>query len=232
MNDKTQDVARRLESLPPLLAHGRTDDAIQLLRDCLEIEPHHPIVLIQLGELLRHTPEIVSGVESLRKGLAIQPTNVIGWLSLASALRTLSQPDGAQAAFRSVLDLDPNRIEALNDLGTLLMDQFDWAGAISLFQRASDLAPAILGIRMNLARALAQDGRSKEALEIAQTVAAAHPNADTGASQLIAELTRPVTPNEMSHSLAGRHYNLKATDSNDQTLIEPDLDPAKAAHPV
>ena len=229
MTDKSRDAMHRLEALPPLLAHGKTDEAIQLLRDCLEMEPHHPVALIQLGELLRHTPDIVSGVEFLRKGLAIQPTNLIGWLSLASALRTLSQPDGAQAAFRTVLDLDPNRIEALNDLGTLLMDQSDWAGAASLFQRASNLAPGMPGIRMNLARALAQDGRSKEALDIAETVAATHPNENTGAAQFIAELSRPATPIELSQSLAGRHYNLKATGSDDRTLIEPDLSPPKAA---
>jgi tetratricopeptide (TPR) repeat protein len=228
MTDSTQDVAHRLKSLPSLIGKGKIDEAIQVLRECLEIEPHHPVALIQLGELLRHTPDIVFGVELLRKGLAIQPTNTIGWLSLASALRALSQPDGAQAAFRTVLDLDPDRIEALNDLGTLLMDQLDWDGAILLFRRASELAPGTPGIRINLARALAQDGRSVEALDIVQTVVATHPNV-VGIAQLISELTRPVTPNEMSQSLAGPHYNLKATSSNDQMLIEPELKSANAA---
>ena len=219
----TQDVMRRLTSLAPLLAGSKTEDAIHLLRQCLDIEPFNPIVLIQLGELLRHTPDIVAGVELLRRGLAIQPTNTIGWLSLASALRTLSQPDGAQAAFRSVLDLDPNRIEALNDLGALLMDQSDWAGAISMFRRASELSPTTSGIRMNLARALAQDGRSNEALEIAEEVAAAQTGASSSAAQFVAELKRPATLAELSHSLAGRHYNVKATGSDDETLMEPAL---------
>lgn len=199
-----------MRSLVNLLANGETENAIHSLRSYLEKDPNNAAALIQLGELLRHTPDIISGVDLLRRGLKIDPKNVIGWLSLASALKSLTQHEGAKAAFRQVLELDEQRVEALNDLGTILMDEGDWSGAIALFQRASDLAPDAQGIRVNLARALAQDGRTQEAIETAQSVLASGQNAAIEASQLILELTRPISANEMAGSLADPHYNVKS----------------------
>ena len=197
-------------SLATYLANGEVENAIHLLRTRVDAHPDDASALIQLGELLRHTPDIIAGVEFLRRGVKISPTNEIGWLSLASALKSLSQNEGAKAAFREVLELNESRIEALNDLGTILMDEGDWSSAIALFQQASNLSPETMGIRINLARALAQDGRTTEALATAQSVLSSSPDGSVEASKLIAEITRPIGAGEMASSLANPHYNIKA----------------------
>lgn len=209
--------AKDLRSLAILLANGESENAINLLRVYLKSHADDPTALIQLGELLRHTPDIIAGVEFIRRGLQMAPSNEIGWLSLASALKSLSQNEAAKVAFREVLELNENRVEALNDLGTIFMDEGDWSGAITLFQRASELSPKTSGIRINLARALAQDGRTKEALTTAQSILLLGQDAAADAWKLIAEITRPLSESEMAGSLASSHYNIKAVGSDQST---------------
>jgi cytochrome c-type biogenesis protein CcmH/NrfG len=208
--------SQSMQSLANLLSNGDNDSAIELLRDHLMRRPDDPVVLIQLGELLRHTSDIVEGVEFLQHGLKIDPLSEVGWLSLASAMRSLSQNDGAKAAFRIVLELNENRVEALNDLGTILMDEGDWSSAIAMFQRATSLSPKALGVQINLAQALAQDGRTQEALATAQSALSSSQGRSIEAKNLVAELTRPIGAGEMANSLAGSHYNLKTIGSDDE----------------
>jgi predicted TPR repeat methyltransferase len=202
------------DSLGPvfaLLRDNKRADAVAWLTEYIERKPDDPRALMQLGELLRHGPDIIRGINLLERALRTAPTLTLGWLSYAAALRTLSRPDGAKAAYRRVLALDPNRVEALNDLATLLMDERDWATAVDLLARACELRPETLGLQMNLAEALAQDGRTEDAAKVAHSVLALDSTDPVGAGMLLSKIGQAPTPLQAPESLLQPLYSLRAS---------------------
>ena len=163
----------------------------------------------------------------MERALSIAPTLALGWLSYAAALRTLSRPDGAKAAYHRVLALEPNRVEALNDLATLLMDEKDWAKAAALLSRACELRPQTLGLRMNLAEALAQDGRIEDAAKVARDVLVIDPTDPVGASMFLAKIGEAPTPLRAPNSFCSRciaferHGGTQSSPAKDHIVVLP-----------
>ena len=87
-----------------------------------------------------------------------------GWFELAGELEG-SSPQEARAAYERVLELDPGHGDAHVNLGRLLHESGDAAGADAHYRRALALDPKNATAAFNLGVALEDLGRGREALD-------------------------------------------------------------------
>jgi tetratricopeptide (TPR) repeat protein len=102
-----------------------------------------------------------------------------------------SAPEKAAAAYERVLELDPDRSDALVNLGLLLHESGDAAGAEARYRRAVEVDPSDATAAFNLGVALEDLGRAREALDAyrrAITLDPASADAHYNASHLCARL--------------------------------------------
>jgi tetratricopeptide (TPR) repeat protein len=102
-----------------------------------------------------------------------------------------SAPEKAVAAYERVLELDPDRSDALVNLGLLLHESGDAAGAEAHYRRAVEVDSSDATAAFNLGVALEDLGRAREALDAyrrAITLDPASADAHYNASHLCARL--------------------------------------------
>jgi len=101
------------------------------------------------------------------------------WFQLASELES-SAPEEAKAAYERVLEIEPSRAEALVNLGRLLHESGDAAGAEARYRRALEADPRSATAAFNLGVALEDLGRGRDALDAYRQALALDPSsADT-----------------------------------------------------
>ena len=91
-----------------------------------------------------------------QRALTVTPDNHIALALHARELRIAGKEDLAIADYRRALQIDPYYTSAHNDLGALLLQRGDVAGAIIQFQQGLKSAPRHVRLRWNLANALAK----------------------------------------------------------------------------
>jgi len=80
------------------------------------------------------------------------------WFYIGAAEAADGKVEKAKAAFEEAIRLNPKDPRPLNDLGFLMEQQGDLAGAMDLYKRALDARPAFVLARTNLAELLAKQG--------------------------------------------------------------------------
>lgn len=86
------------------------------------------------------------------------------WFDIGCALQA-EQPDQAEQAFRNALAADPDHADAAVNLGFLLHERDDVAGAEAAYRQALGAVPAHSTAAFNLAVALEDQDQSDEALD-------------------------------------------------------------------
>jgi Flp pilus assembly protein TadD len=92
--------------------------------------------------------------------------------NLAYCLRRLDRHDEARDALRRALEIDATHAGAMLNLGSLLIDRDDLAGAEAVMRKAAAAHPGDAAIRVNLASALFHQGRYDEAAAAAEAALA------------------------------------------------------------
>lgn len=136
------------------LAHHRASrmaEAATLYRKILVFDPQQVVVWNHLG--VATLSEAV-----IRRALKLVPLLVEGHCNLAAARRAGGDAAGAVASLFAAAVLNPSLAAPLNNLGALERGRGENDRAVSLFRRASLLAPDHPDIHCNLAAALLQAG--------------------------------------------------------------------------
>src|SRR5215472_3088246 len=85
--------------------------------------------------------------------------------------------DAAEAAFRQVLVADPRSAAAYSNLGVIAMRRKEWDRALTLLQKAGNLAPKMSGIRLNIGLVKFRQGDYGEAIPVLSSVVRDEPGA-------------------------------------------------------
>jgi TolB-like protein/Tfp pilus assembly protein PilF len=118
------------------------------------------------------TPEVKKGFDYFQQAIAIDPNYALAYTGLAACYGlgnfmgmrpSESRPKAKEAALKA-LELDDTLAEAHASLATVLMDEWDWAGADREFRRALELNAGIAHIHSGQAWLLAVTGRTVEAI--------------------------------------------------------------------
>ncbi len=151
-----------------LAAVGRVDEAEPQYREAVRLNPEMASGHYGLGQVLRRRGKTQDAKDQFELALRIYPEFARAHFALA----TLAEEQGDRAAARShyedAIRAQSNFTAARRALGLLLMEAGEISEAIEQFRRMSPSADACA----NLAIAYSRQGRSREALAMAQAGAA------------------------------------------------------------
>jgi len=162
---------------------GRLQDAAQLYRQVLTIDPRHADSLHRLGVIAHQKGSHALAVDLLRQAIACRPDAAPYHAHLGLALDGLGRLEEAVESCRRAVTLDPGLPDLHNNLGVLLQRLGRQEDAVACYRKAAELAPHLVEAHNNLGRLLSELGRPGEAqisfrkvIELAPGAADGHAN--------------------------------------------------------
>lgn len=147
-----------------LFAVGKPKEALDAVRQLVEIEPEAPGHWTELGRLLLELGDDNAAIAAMERSLALDETRSPAWNNFGLALKRAKKWQQAVFAFDRALDCDPfNTAPMLNCAEPLL--RLGQAGqALLRLKRAAELAPDKFMIWMNLGAVYVELTDKKNAL--------------------------------------------------------------------
>ena len=97
----------------------RAAEALELLAQARELEPHNSEVAAETGKVLLDEQQYDGALTELSRALSLDPLNALALNNRGVAFAALSQVEAARADFESALRLDPDFAEARENLNRL-----------------------------------------------------------------------------------------------------------------
>lgn len=149
-----------------LVAHKRTNDAINAFRQLARIDPHLTAAHMGLGRLYLQTGRYREAVSSFQKVVAVDRENEPGHIALADALARHGARKQAVASYRKALKLNPSRVETYLKLAAILSDDPEELNeALKYALKAEELAPGDPSAADLIGWIYLKQGEVKNALE-------------------------------------------------------------------
>ena len=142
----------------------RTDEALTNYFKALEIQPHYPDPLNNIGCILAGRNEFADAVPYFEAALRSQPGFVDAHANLAAALFKLRRFREAIPHLRAVVKEKPEDTGALNSLGNALASQGQFAEAAQYYEASLRVKPSQVAAHYDLANALSKLRRADEAV--------------------------------------------------------------------
>lgn len=158
-----------------LQGQGRTAEAEQVFRACLQAHPDDPIALYSLGVILVQRRDFKEALGLLTHGTRAAPTFAPLWAVLASVQQTLGHKHEALASYDRALALKPDFVEALVNSGALLREMHQHAAALERFNRVLQVNPDYETALGNCAILLTEFKRSEQAIAMFERLLAINP---------------------------------------------------------
>jgi len=141
-------------------------DKAQVSLDRLEkLDPGHPGLPLERGQLCEARADYTAAVAAYRKALTERPTDTDLKLRLGAALVTAGSVDEADGILREVLKDRPTSAEAEHYVGRVLFARNDTAQAVQRFERAVSFEPLRADFHLFLGWAQLEQGNLSGALE-------------------------------------------------------------------
>jgi tetratricopeptide (TPR) repeat protein len=179
---------RRL-AVQPMPASKHLDTAYELsvcyaveagkAADLLQANNHDEATLHRLrGDVeFRLKQDAPAAQEEYRKAIALHPGDPALLERLAEAQSAAGDTEAAKQSAQAALAIDPHRRDALRTLAAIAMTNRDYEQALPWLQQLAAESPGDRTAQVELGRALAQTGKSAEALQyIAPALAAGYPD--------------------------------------------------------
>lgn len=143
---------------------GQLQQAEQLYRQVLEVEPKNADALHLLGVIASQAGEYEAAVNLITQALEIKPNYADAHYNLGNVLDNQGRFEEAIDCYRRAIEVDPRYIDAYYNLGTALKDQGELEEAIAAYRRALEIKPDFGNALANLGTALLDQGRLDEAI--------------------------------------------------------------------
>ncbi len=156
---------------------GRLEEAGELMRHALELDPSRAELWSELGTLQLSQNEPRAALENYQKALEHDPNLPGIHFRIGRAYRALGENEQARLAYEEAIRRNPNDSESYNNLAALVQEQQP-ERAIALLERAVALAPTAALYHANLAALSFKTKairRGKAELELAEQLDPAHP---------------------------------------------------------
>lgn len=156
---------------------NRLDEAEQLLKQALELDPTRAEIWSELGTIQLSQNEAQKALESYQQAARRSPDLPGIYFRIGRTYRTLGDTTNAQLAYEEAIRRNPNDAESHNNLAGILQEQQP-ARAIELLERAVALAPTNALFHANLAAMHFTAGSAKRGraeLELAEQLDPSNP---------------------------------------------------------
>jgi tetratricopeptide (TPR) repeat protein len=184
-----------------LIEAGREAEAEPLLREGLAAQPQHADAWSNLGIVLARSGDAAGAIAAYDRALALRPGHLETRLNLIDAVASQDPARAADLA-RAILAVHPGHPRAANQLGLLLEQAGDRAGARKVFEAALDRGGLNHPVGINLTRLYIETGEPRLALDLADRLLAALPGITTPLALKCAALVRADALEELDALLA------------------------------
>ena len=162
---------------------GNLQQAEQLYRQILQVEPHHPDALHLLGVIAHQLGNNEAAIHYIDKAISVNPSDPNFHSNLGAAYQAMGELDAAVASYRQALNIQPDLAEGHYNLGSVLQSQGKLDEAAASYRRALRIQPNYPETHYNLGNTLHEQGQLDEAiasycraLKISPSFAEAHNN--------------------------------------------------------
>jgi predicted TPR repeat methyltransferase len=131
---------------------GRLDEAEQMFSTAAAVSPGNPLILAELGSLLRLQGKTAEAMQCFVESLTINPRQVQVWLNAGSLNNETGDKSAAKKAYLQALALDAACAEAAVGLGLLHVEQRQYKEGARLLAIAVDQGSATAPIYACLAQ--------------------------------------------------------------------------------
>ena len=161
-------ISQMLEKAEQLHTLGRYEEAEDLYREVLKLDPNNHIAYHHLGIMALQGGKFDLAKTFLKAASVLDPQNVRYLIDLATAHFCLKEINIAISILEKALEIDPDNYEIRYNLGTALMEKQEFEEASKHLDRAVVLDPYNPKPFVKLSYCLTQLGRYEEAEEIAK----------------------------------------------------------------
>lgn len=169
------------------LAHhqaSRIDEAEQIYRRVLEIDPQHKQCWSNLGAILSRRGQFDGAIQSYQQALQIDPSFGECWYNLGNAFRRAGRPGEAEGAFVQALTIYPGFEAAAMGLAQSLSEQWKLTEAVHLLNTIISYNPNMAEPYFHLGNAQRFQAKTQEALESFTNYARLKPTDEKARHQL------------------------------------------------
>ncbi|MBS1751461.1 MAG: VCBS repeat-containing protein, partial [Bacteroidetes bacterium] len=152
------------------LQKNRFDEAETAFLKAIKLDPANTLNYADLSLLYLAKKSYDKTEKQIQAGLKIQPDNTGLLLILSELYIQKGEPDKAMTELHSILAIDPKNPPAVYKLAMLSAAKKDYSAQKSYLLKLSDLLPANIVPRLQLAEMLAQEGKSDSSLSFLQSV--------------------------------------------------------------
>lgn len=168
-----------LSQLGSVLARlGRLDEAVAEFRKAIALRPNFAGHYYSMGVSLLLAARYGDAAAAFERVVQLQPNNTSAYNNLGIAYRRIDRTEEAVANWRKAIAISPSA-QPYSNIGAVLHEKGDYAGAIDAYRKAIDLRPNSHITHRNLGDALLRLGRKMEARD-AHRRAVALAEADLG----------------------------------------------------
>jgi tetratricopeptide (TPR) repeat protein len=128
-----------VETAWDLVAKGKRDEAVAVLRQTLKSNPRDGEARLLLGSILSEAGAIEEAIGQLKEAVRLMPRYAMAHNGLGEAFVAAGQPQRARAAFEQAARLDPKFAPAQENLGKTLLESGEYAMAADHLDRAISL---------------------------------------------------------------------------------------------
>ena len=153
------------------VAQGKSAQAIEEFGTALDLSPGNASVYAQIGYQQYASGDIAHALESYRKVVALRPNEAEGWSILGALYLEAGDSAASEQALQRAIAIAPDAA-TLSNLGLIKYQQGDYAAAVDLRRRATELAPQDYLVWGNLGEALQADPRRADEARAAYRKAA------------------------------------------------------------
>jgi len=158
-------LAEVLSGAVQLHRHGHIDEAEELYRRVLEVDPDQPDALGFLGIVAMHRGRIDEAIELIERALTIEPGNADRYNNLGNVLLAAERVDDALEAYRKSIELDPRHADAYNNLGVIYKAQRRFEESGRAYERAIEIDASHIEAYNNYGNLLSAQGRVADAIK-------------------------------------------------------------------
>lgn len=132
---------------------GKFNEAINVYKKALDLEPKNVDVLIKIGLSYRHLEEYETAIDYYDKVLEIEPDNKTALNNIGYVMEVRGEIEDAIEMYKKSLEIDPNYDIPLVNLTNIYFDRKEYIKAITVFKDALKIDPLNTANWIDLGRA-------------------------------------------------------------------------------
>lgn len=151
-----------------LISHGQADEAIEQLREVINVAPSFVPARMTLGKALQQQSREDEAVEVFQATIATDPESSAPHFELGKHYAAIGNSDLAIEHYRKALELKPQDATSHFNLGSLLFSQGNSEEALKHYQQGLEAFPDSIVGNFNFSILLSSQGRNDLAIQHAE----------------------------------------------------------------